>query len=219
MTQEIEPGDLIRNSRGEVEVFGNFLQSGLPCNIILIAKGPPDAPWTRHDGSATNPVPGAEVEGYTSGGLWSPRENPTTGWRAVQFYRVTRAVIPSQEELAAGRVVERFDPAPSQPSAPQPGWVATVTLEWVGTQGSYYTRIRWPNGAVEPFETANVDPLDWQPPPPPPWEPVVGEDADWKGDLVIVRALFEGRAWVEDFEGDLVTADLSDLSPPEGGEA
>ena len=107
----------------------------------------------------------------------------------------------------------------SKPPAPQPGWVATVTLELVDDRDGSFWAVKWPDGTINTIAQSRLAACHWSPPPPPPWEPEIGKDADWRGDLVIVRGIFEGRAWLEDFEGDLVTVSLSDLSPPKGGEA
>lgn len=105
----------------------------------------------------------------------------------------------------------------SQPPAPQPGWVATVTLEWVEQGSGLYTRLRWPNGTVEPFFTDNVASLDWSPPQPPPWEPKIGQPACIGFEPVIVRGLHNGLAWVEDLDGDMDEEGIANLSPPKEG--
>lgn len=214
MTQEIEPGDLIRYPTGGIAVC---IMHGLTASTI-IAKGPG---WTQHDGSSVNPVPGATVSLVLRGFIRpsEPLEADGRQWDMVAFYRV---ICPSQEELSKGRVISRFEwetPAPSQPPAPQPGkgWIVNcVSLKIVDEFPDYWL-IEFGDGTTDEISKKALAGLPWQPPPPPPWEPKVGGDADWKGDLVIVRGIFEGRAWVEDFDGDLVTVSLSDLSPPKGG--
>lgn len=214
MSEQIEPGDLIRWGDETVSVA---LLPRAADPWTLIAKGPG---WTRHDGSSVNPVPGAECQ-VCSTGLPGKSSLPSGcwDWSAVQFYRVTHAVIPSQEELAAGRVVERFDPAPSQPPAPQPGkgWIVNSVSLKIVDQFPDYWLIEFGDGTTDEISKKALAGLPWSPPPPPPWEPEVGKEACWLGDLVIVRGIFEGRAWVEDSDGDLVTIPLSKLSPPKGG--
>jgi hypothetical protein len=193
MTDTIEPGDLIRHPVSGITV-AKFPHCE-PERRTLIAKGPG---WTRHDGSSVNPVPGmvCQVHGAVERRTYQELPSDEWTWSAIQFYRVTEA-------------------APSQSPAPQPGWVATAELRFFENQGGM-AGITFPSGWTHYVDPRTIDNLDWQPPPPPPWEPEIGKDADWKGDLVIVRGIFEGRAWLEDFDGDLVTVSLSDLSPPKG---
>ncbi len=161
----------------------------------LIAKGPG---WTRHDGSSVNPVPGTEcvVHGDM---LWhTGKPSHTWAWDAVQFYRVTKA-------------------APSQPPAPQPGWVATVTLTFVEAHPTFPC-VAFPNGIVEEFPFDAISALDWSPPPPPPWEPEIGKEADWYGTPVTLRGVHGLVAWVERLGGIFETVSIANLrQPPKGG--
>lgn len=211
---EIEPGDLIRDCRDKSV---RIAEEALLC-CTLLAKGPG---WTRHDGSSVNPVPGAICQTFCGGNLAGIiGRSEIWHWPIVQFYRVTREAIPSQEELSAGRVVERFDPSP--PPAPQPGWVATVTLEWATQSADDRTacvRIKWPNGRIEPVYRASVIDLPWQPPPPPPWEPEIGGRAWYHGMTYVVRDMHNDFAWCEDVDGDMYSIPVSGLSPPKGGAA
>jgi hypothetical protein len=170
----------------------------------LIAKGPG---WVRHDGSSVNPVPGAEVSAFGPGLDPRPATSDCFEWSGVQFYRVTGPVkIP--------------DPAPSQPPAPQPGWVATVTLEWAPQSAgdrSACVCIKWPNGNSEAVYRASVIDLPWSPPPPPPWEPEIGKEATYQGNDVTVLFIGREMAMVEDRYRNEYEATLSDLSPPKGG--
>jgi hypothetical protein len=198
----IEPGDLIRWGDGDVAV-ALLPRAAEPWT--LIAKGPG---WTRHDGSSFNPVPGAICRVYALN-ILSHYQAPSVSWAwdAVQFYRVTRE-------------------APSQPPAPQPGWVATVTLKWVGKEDPNDPRsmieVKWPDGSFDLYSASTLASLDWQPPPPPPWEPEVGKRAycsTYECD-VIVKAMDYMEAWVHvDEKVGNDTVWLSDLSPPKGGEA
>ena len=194
MTQEIEPGDLIRLDN-DIRVAVLTHNTSSPWS--LIAKGPG---WQKHDGSSVNPVPGALVQVYWSGSCG--RSNSLSDawpWERVEFYRVTRE-------------------APSRPPAPQPGWVATVTLTFIEEHPTFPC-VAFPNGIVEEFPFDAIRALDWQPPPPPPWEPEVGEMADWPHvDVsVTIGAIYKGKALVESASGAVYIADLSDLSPPKGG--
>ena len=207
MTQEIEPGDLTRDPEGHVSVADHMAYYLEPRQ--LIAKGPG---WTRHDGSSVNPVPGAMVE-VMSRIHEAARPGPALPsddelWSGIAFYRVTT-------------------PAPSHPPAPQPGWVATVTLEWVkaypGTPD--LIKVKWPNGDVSSVvggPGGRLEGLDWQPPPPPPWEPTIGEPAKWSWQIVTVRGIHEDDVWIETHKNLHYTVNREDLSrptPPKGGEA
>ena len=190
----IEPGDLIRDAHDNSTDIA--VVDGLEApDFTLIAKGPG---WKRHDGSSVNPVPGAVVEKYGEvSRAVGTTEADTLNWPRVLFYRVTT-------------------PAPSQPPAPQPGWVATVELRFYEDQCGM-VGITFPSGWTYYVDRRTVDKLDWQPPPPPPWEPEVGELVYWPGTgAVIVHAIKGKWAWVEGDNGPQ-TAPLSKLSPPKGG--
>ncbi len=104
----------------------------------------------------------------------------------------------------------------SQPPAPQPGCVATVTLTFVEAHPTFPC-VAFPNGIVEEFPFDAISALDWSPPLPPPWEPEIGEIAYWPGTgAVIVHAIKGEWAWVEGNAGPR-TALLSKPSPPKGG--
>lgn len=203
MTDTIEPGDLIRHKANDtIHVFQPFQGMALrPEKWSVIAKGSPDAPWIKHDGSSVNPVPGADIE-YVWCGPVERSKADWVNWGVIGFYRVTKA-------------------APSQPPVPQPGWVATAELRFFENQGGM-AGITFPSGWTHYVDPRTIDNLDWQPPPPPPpppWEPEVGEIAYWPGTgAVIVHAIKGEWAWVEGNAGPR-TALLSKLSPPKGGEA
>jgi hypothetical protein len=103
----------------------------------------------------------------------------------------------------------------SQPPAPQPGWVATVTLTAAIVEQNTITAAG-PNGELI-YVGRLVGDLDWSPPPPPPWEPKIDGRAHWLDEDVTIRAIRYQKAWVEMDGGSLDTAALSSLSPPKGG--
>jgi len=214
----IQPGDLVRDWNGQ-PIVAVLASDDLGSNLTLIAKGSPDAPWTRHDGSSVNPVPRAEVSAFGPGLDPRPATSDCFEWSGVQFYRVT---CPSQEVLSGGRLISRFEwedhkaPAPSQPPTPQPGWVVTVTLEYRGPDLRRQHFVNLPTGQPLQVDEDILD-LDWQPPPPPPWEPEVGKAAWLILQGVTVRGLWGCKAWVEDENGEFGTVSVSDLSPPKGG--
>lgn len=192
MSEQIEPGDLIRRDDGSISVAKFHRPNS---NRQIIAKGPG---WTRHDGSSVNPVPGAVCEIFGSAeAVVSPEQSEVWVWPKIKFYRVTKA-------------------APSQPPAPQPGWVATVELRFFENQGGM-AGITFPSGWTHYVDPRTIDKLDWSPPPPPPWEPEIGKPAYLFGENHVVRGIYNGFAWAENVDGDMYSAPISDISPPKGG--
>jgi hypothetical protein len=190
---DIEPGDLIRAGySGAVKVAEN---GGRFETIQVIAKGPG---WVRHDGSSVNPVPGAEVSAFGDGVDRRPVHSGGLVWAGIQFYRVTRE-------------------APSQPPAPQPGWVATVTIERTSMEHGFRPRVCFQGSHYLDIPRPLFDALDWSPPPPPPWEPVVGGVATFWGDQITILGIYKDKAVVESVMGEVYLARLTFLSPPKGG--
>jgi hypothetical protein len=104
----------------------------------------------------------------------------------------------------------------SQPPAPQPGWVATVTIKMV-EPGEFYHAVEFPNGRGEEVHVECLSDAAWSPPPPPPWEPEIGELVYLAGTgAVVVHAIKGEWAWIEGGGGPQ-TARLCDLCPPKGG--
>lgn len=197
----IEVGDLIRRiSDGTLHV-SRF--SRVDSDYEVVASGPG---WTWHDGSATNPVPGVHAVEVWRGGSAHLGASGAFGWETVAFYRVVREATP----------------APSQPPALQPGWVATAELRFFENQGGM-AGITFPSGWTHYVDPRTIDKLDWSPPPPPPWEPAVGERAQHipTGRQLTIRAIDGAEAWVRwDADDRLVAVTpLSDLAAPKGGEA
>jgi hypothetical protein len=192
MNDTIEPGDLVRGRlSGKLYVSEPGAGPGL---LEMVAKGPG---WVEHGGSSVNPVPGARCQVY--GARFNVCDYPSQvwPWEAVQFYRVTKA-------------------APSQPPAPQPGWVATVTIKMV-EPGEFCHTVEFPNGLSEEVPVACFSDVDWSPPPLPPWEPEIGKGATYQNNDVTVLFIGREMAMVEDRYRNEYEATLSDLSPPKGG--
>ena len=105
----------------------------------------------------------------------------------------------------------------SQPPAPRPGWVATVTLEYYSrTRDAHQAKL--PSGGLAHLRPHDVASLDWQPPPPPPWEPEVGGRAEYCSQKVTIRAIDGQEAWARAVDTTVnFTVNVSDLSPPKGG--
>jgi len=186
---DIEPEDLIRDHDGEI-VVSQFDWS-VESPFTLIAKGPG---WTRHDGSSVNPVPGSECEVRGSlGEHYQPDDSDQWAWSLVQFYRVTRE-------------------APSQPPAPQPGWVATVTLTYDLRDGPW-DRVRFPSGWVAQIGAETTKVLDWKPPAPVLRVGGLAEAVD--GDTVTVKYIGKRHAFVEDATGEEWLPAISSLTPLE----
>lgn len=114
-----------------------------------------------------------------------------------------------------------LNPALVPDPAPQPGWVATVTIKVLGlpTPESDCTHIQFPNEKDEWVFWDNIKDLPWQPPPPPPWEPEIGKRAEYQGLIYVLRDIRNGSAFAEDVEvdGEMYCLPLSQLSPPKGG--
>lgn len=105
----------------------------------------------------------------------------------------------------------------SQPPAPQPGWVATVTLTIVTVRANAHIYVTLPNGSGAFIPKSDLASFSFAPPPPPPWEPEIGKPAWHHGMTYVVRGLHNDFAWCEDVDGDMYSIPVSDLSPPKGG--
>ncbi len=107
--------------------------------------------------------------------------------------------------------------APSQPPAPQPGWVATVqiTVDEINRAGHIYVTL--PNGSRAFLPKDEAASFAFAPPPPPPWEPEIGKEATYQSNDVTVLFIGREMAMVEDRYRNEYEATISDLSPPKGG--
>jgi hypothetical protein len=194
MNDLIEPGDLMRNGLGYLQVAQAGASYAEP--IKLVARGPG---WIKHDGSFDHPVPGAICEVSDDDGCIRSTARKAGEGAPIHFYRVTT-------------------PAPSQPPAPQPGWVATVTIEATEHLFGKWPRVCFPGDHYVDLPRAVFDALDWSPPPPPPWEPEIGKEATFQGNDVTVLFIGREMAMVEDRYRNEYEATISDLSPPKGDE-